>query len=66
MKKTTVAAIQASFTDDIDTDVARVAALVEEAATLGAQVVLPPELFQGHYFCRTEEEEPGTGGLVET
>jgi N-carbamoylputrescine amidase len=57
MKKTTVAAIQTSFTDDIDTDVARIAALVEEAAALGAQVVLPPELFQGHYFCRTEEEE---------
>ena len=57
MKKTTVAAIQTSFTDELERDVARVAELVEEAAALGAQVVLPPELFQGHYFCRTESEE---------
>jgi N-carbamoylputrescine amidase len=33
-----------------------VATLVEEAAEGGAQVVLPPELFQGHYFCKTEDE----------
>jgi N-carbamoylputrescine amidase len=54
---TVVAAIQTRFTDDLKTDVARVVALVEEAAARGAQVVLPPELFQGHYFCRTEDEE---------
>jgi N-carbamoylputrescine amidase len=30
---------------------------VEEAAGRGAQVILPPELFQGHYFCRTEHED---------
>lgn len=57
MKKTTVAAIQTSFTDDLERDVARIVDLVEEAAARGAQVVLPPELFQGHYFCRTESEE---------
>ena len=33
-----------------------VAALVEEAAAQGAQVVLPPELFSGEYFCRDEDE----------
>jgi N-carbamoylputrescine amidase len=54
--KTSVAAIQASFTDEPATDVARVASLVEEAAGRGAKVILPPELFEGHYFCRTEEQ----------
>lgn len=57
MKKTTVAAIQTSFTDELERDVACTVARVEEAAARGAQVILPPELFQGHYFCRTESEE---------
>ncbi|MDG6078970.1 N-carbamoylputrescine amidase [Erythrobacter litoralis] len=38
-------------------NIAAVASLVEQAAGEGAQVVLPPELFAGEYFCRTEEEE---------
>ena len=29
---------------------------MREAATLGAQVILPSELFQGPYFCVTQEE----------
>ena len=57
MRKMTVAALQSRFTDGLDADVNRVTALVEEAAHQGAGVVLPPELFQGHYFCRTEREE---------
>ncbi len=56
MSRVIVAAIQSSFTDDIARDIARVSALVDEAARRGAQVILPPELFQGHYFCRTEDE----------
>ncbi len=56
MKTLTVAAVQTRFSDELQADVARVAALVEEAAERGAQVVLPPELFQGHYFCKTEDE----------
>jgi N-carbamoylputrescine amidase len=51
-----VAALQASFEDDVEADIARTVALVDEAASQGAQVVLPPELFAGHYFCRTEDE----------
>ena len=57
MRKMTVAAIQSRFTDELDADVNRVTALVEEAAHQGARVILPPELFQGHYFCRTERKE---------
>jgi N-carbamoylputrescine amidase len=51
-----VAAIQASFGMDLHKNVARVAELVREAAAQGAQVILPPELFQGPYFCVAQEE----------
>jgi N-carbamoylputrescine amidase len=57
MKKITVAALQSRFTDDMGADIARIEGLVAEAVAQGANVVLPPELFQGHYFCRTESEE---------
>jgi N-carbamoylputrescine amidase len=30
--------------------------MVREAAAKGAQVILPPELFEGEYFCRVEDE----------
>ncbi len=52
----TVAAIQAAFGEDMGANIAKVAELVREAAGLGAQVILPPELFQGPYFCVTQEE----------
>ncbi|MBO6939986.1 MAG: N-carbamoylputrescine amidase [Deltaproteobacteria bacterium] len=42
--------------EDRTKNVDRVEALVREVAGLGAQVVLPPELFEGPYFCREEEE----------
>jgi N-carbamoylputrescine amidase len=51
-----VAAVQAAFGEDIQANIARTAGLVREAAALGAQVVLPPELFQGPYFCVSQEE----------
>jgi N-carbamoylputrescine amidase len=52
----TVAALQTALTDDVATNVARVTALVREAAGKGAQIILPSELFEGHYFCRTQHE----------
>ena len=57
MDRVVVAALQTHFSDDMEEDVERVAKLVGQAAGRGAEVVLPPELFQGHYFCRTEDEE---------
>ncbi len=51
-----LAAIQASFGLDMAANIARVADLVREAAAGGAQVVLPPELFQGPYLCVTQQE----------
>lgn len=52
----TVAALQSAFSDDLNDNIARVTALVEEAAARGAHVVLPPELFEGPYFCQIEDE----------
>ena len=52
----TVAALQTALTDDVATNVARVTDLVHEAAGKGAQIILPSELFEGHYFCRTQHE----------
>ena len=53
----TVAALQCALTDDVDANVARVSELVRAAAARGAQIVLPSELFEGHYFCRQQREE---------
>jgi len=53
----TVAALQLAFSDDLEDNLARVSALVREAHGRGAQVILPPELFEGPYFCRTEDED---------
>ncbi|AJP73855.1 N-carbamoylputrescine amidase [Sphingomonas hengshuiensis] len=56
MTEITVGALQLAFTSDIDANIAAVTELVREAAGRGAQVVLPPELFEGEYFCRVEDE----------
>jgi N-carbamoylputrescine amidase len=56
MTEITVAALQLAFGPDIERNIANVARLVREAAAQGAQVVLPPELFESEYFCRVEDE----------
>ena len=56
MTKLTVAALQLAFTDDTDANIRAVGDMVREAAGKGAEVVLPPELFEGPYFCRVEDE----------
>ena len=55
--KVTVAALQTALTDNVAENVVRVTQLVREAAGKGAQIILPSELFEGHYFCRTQREE---------
>jgi N-carbamoylputrescine amidase len=56
MTQITVAALQLAFGSDIERNIANVSRLVREAASQGAQVILPPELFEGEYFCRVEDE----------
>ena len=51
-----VAALQAAFGEDMDANIATVTERVREAAGRGAQVILPPELFQGPYFCKVQDE----------
>ena len=53
----TVAALQTALTDDVGTNVKRVTELVREAHGKGAQIILPSELFEGHYFCQTQKED---------
>ncbi len=52
----TVSAIQAAFDDDMQRNIARIADYAEQAASAGADIVLPPELFCGTYFCKTQDE----------
>jgi N-carbamoylputrescine amidase len=56
-RKVTVAALQLPLGGSVEANVAHVERLVREAAARGAQVVLPPELFEGPYFCRQEKDE---------
>ncbi len=53
----TAAVIQAALTDQQDTNIKQITGWVREAAASGAQVVLPSELFEGHYFCQEERED---------
>jgi N-carbamoylputrescine amidase len=57
MSKIQVAALQLSLNLEAEQEnIDAVAALVEQAAGQGAQIILPPELFAGGYFCREEDE----------
>ena len=56
MTSLTVAALQLAFTDSAEENIAAVSDLVRDAAGRGAKLILPPELFEGHYFCRTQDE----------
>ena len=55
-RELTVAAIQAPLGGEIPENVDRVEQLVRQAHARGARLVLPPELFEGPYFCREERE----------
>ena len=57
MREITVAALQLPLgSDDEQTNIAAVGEMVEQAAARGAEIVLPPELFAGPYFCQVEDE----------
>ena len=57
MTTITVAALQLPLgSDDEQANITAVSTLVEQAAARGAQIILPPELFSGPYFCAAEDE----------
>jgi N-carbamoylputrescine amidase len=51
-----VAALQLPLAGTEAENIDAVADLVSQAAGHGAQIILPPELFSGPYFCKTQEE----------
>ncbi len=56
MSTVTVAALQCAYSTDMAENIARVGDMIADAAKKGAQIILPTELLQGHYFCREEAE----------
>jgi len=56
MNEITVAALQLALNGSEAENIEAVGDLIAEAAQQGAQVILPPELFAGPYFCKTEDE----------
>jgi len=56
MTKMKVAAIQCAFSENMAENIDRTVDFIAQAAKQGAQVILPPELLQGPYFCREEKD----------
>jgi N-carbamoylputrescine amidase len=48
----TVAAIQMQMSELREANLDKAEAMVRDAAGQGAQIILLPELFEGHYFCK--------------
>ena len=56
MNNICVAALQLPLGGDEQDNLFAVSGLIAEAAEQGAQIILPPELFAGPYFCKHEDE----------
>ncbi len=56
MVKLTLGVIQAALSEDAAKNRVKVVEFVRQAADQGAQVICPPELFDGPYFCKTQDE----------
>ncbi len=57
MSTVSVGVIQCPLGGTRPENVERVLGHIRAAAAQGAQIILPPELFEGPYFCRQEKEE---------
>ncbi len=51
-----LAALQTHYGPDLQDNIDRTIALIRQAALAGAKIILPSELFQGPYFCTTQDE----------
>ncbi|MEN3331372.1 MAG: N-carbamoylputrescine amidase [Blastocatellia bacterium] len=56
-QKFTVGLVQMSVTPDLNANLEKAVARVEEAARSGAQVICLPELFRSQYFCQKEDAD---------
>jgi N-carbamoylputrescine amidase len=56
MTTLSLAVLQSAFGPDEAANVETVERLIRAAAAQGAQVILPPELFEGPYFPKTQDE----------
>jgi N-carbamoylputrescine amidase len=54
-RKFRIALVQMACSLDLDANLAKAVAKVEEAARAGAEVVCLPELFRSQYFCQKED-----------
>ena len=57
MKNVSVAAVQASYTWDLNNNIIKAEKMVREAAARGAQIILLSEFFQTPYFCIQPDED---------
>ena len=55
MREVTVAAVQMSCAREREANIEAAGERVRKAATLGADIVLLPELFAGPYFCKDQD-----------
>lgn len=56
-RNVTIGVVQCALSDAIETNDKIIESYVRRAAEKGAQVIVTPELFQGHYFCTRQIEE---------
>jgi len=54
MRNLKVATLQMSMSTDVVENIVTAERLVRSAAKQGAQIILIPELFEGHYFCKDQ------------
>ena len=57
MREVTVAAIQMSCSRNVKENIEKASKLIREAASQGAQIILPSELFERQYFCQERRYE---------
>ena len=52
-----LAVIQCALNDTLENNLRTLEAHIRDAASQGANIILTPELIEGPYFCKTQEED---------